>query len=248
MEEVFLDIARGRRRAGRRALRGTSRRDCRRARPRCRVVDRQRGVVRVAAAHPRADPAPRAICCCKSWPRIVSMTYYPTVTMVLWAFVTLYLAPTNQLPARRAGILHRRRAAVGRAVSRPARRVADVHRGDVRAQPRQPVRQSAAPATNHRRPAHDEPAAHADRRRRRVRASRGCCSATRSSRSGLPLVAFFANLLVFGWAIGLAVSGDDPALGPGRRRARVGGDLPRRAGFGRLLPDRRAAGVAAAVS
>ena len=32
----------------------------------------------------------------KSWPRIVSMAYYPTVTMVLWAFVTLYLAPTNR--------------------------------------------------------------------------------------------------------------------------------------------------------
>jgi len=31
----------------------------------------------------------------KSWPRIVSMAYYPTVTMVLWAFVTLYLAPSN---------------------------------------------------------------------------------------------------------------------------------------------------------
>jgi ABC-2 type transport system permease protein len=31
----------------------------------------------------------------KSWPRIVSTMYYPTVTMVLWAFVTVYLAPTN---------------------------------------------------------------------------------------------------------------------------------------------------------
>ncbi|MFO1415012.1 MAG: ABC transporter permease [Burkholderiales bacterium] len=30
----------------------------------------------------------------KSWPRLVSTIYYPTVTMVLWAFVTLYLAPT----------------------------------------------------------------------------------------------------------------------------------------------------------
>ena len=30
----------------------------------------------------------------KSWPRIVSMAYYPTVTMVLWAFLTLYLAPS----------------------------------------------------------------------------------------------------------------------------------------------------------
>jgi len=31
----------------------------------------------------------------KSWPRIISMAYYPTVTMVLWAFLTLYLTPTN---------------------------------------------------------------------------------------------------------------------------------------------------------
>jgi ABC-2 type transport system permease protein len=31
----------------------------------------------------------------KSWPRLVSLVYYPTVTMVLWAFVTLHLAPTN---------------------------------------------------------------------------------------------------------------------------------------------------------
>lgn len=31
----------------------------------------------------------------KSWPRLVSMAYYPTVTMVLWAFLTVYLKPTN---------------------------------------------------------------------------------------------------------------------------------------------------------
>src|SRR5436190_2934684 len=30
-----------------------------------------------------------------SWTRIVSMAYYPTVTMVLWGFVTIYLRPTN---------------------------------------------------------------------------------------------------------------------------------------------------------
>jgi ABC-2 type transport system permease protein len=30
----------------------------------------------------------------KSWPRIVSTMYYPTVTMVLWAFITIYLRPT----------------------------------------------------------------------------------------------------------------------------------------------------------
>jgi ABC-2 type transport system permease protein len=31
----------------------------------------------------------------KSWPRMVSMAYYPTVTMVLWAFLTVYLKPTT---------------------------------------------------------------------------------------------------------------------------------------------------------
>ena len=31
----------------------------------------------------------------KSPTRIVSMMYYPTVTMIVWAFLTLYLAPTN---------------------------------------------------------------------------------------------------------------------------------------------------------
>ena len=30
----------------------------------------------------------------KSWPRLVSMMYYPTVTMILWAFITIYLRPS----------------------------------------------------------------------------------------------------------------------------------------------------------
>ena len=30
----------------------------------------------------------------KSWPRLVSTMYYPTVTMILWAFITVYLRPT----------------------------------------------------------------------------------------------------------------------------------------------------------
>lgn len=32
----------------------------------------------------------------KSWPRVISLVYYPTVTMVLWAFVTQHLAPSNR--------------------------------------------------------------------------------------------------------------------------------------------------------
>lgn len=39
----------------------------------------------------------------KSWPRILSLAYYPTVTMIMWAFVTLYLAPTNNFLADAPG-------------------------------------------------------------------------------------------------------------------------------------------------
>jgi ABC-2 type transport system permease protein len=39
----------------------------------------------------------------KSWPRVVSMIYYPTVTMILWAFVTIYLAPTSNILASAPG-------------------------------------------------------------------------------------------------------------------------------------------------
>lgn len=31
----------------------------------------------------------------KSWPRVLSLMYYPTVTMIMWAFVTVYLKPSN---------------------------------------------------------------------------------------------------------------------------------------------------------
>ena len=40
----------------------------------------------------------------KSWPRLVSMAYYPTVTMVLWAFVTIYLAPGNNFLQNAPGL------------------------------------------------------------------------------------------------------------------------------------------------
>jgi ABC-2 type transport system permease protein len=52
--------------------------------------------VRASARRVRALIRRHAYLLVKSWPRIVSMAYYPTVTMVLWAFVTTYLAPTNR--------------------------------------------------------------------------------------------------------------------------------------------------------
>jgi ABC-2 type transport system permease protein len=52
--------------------------------------------VRASARRVRALIRRHAYLLVKSWPRIVSMAYYPTVTMVLWGFVTIYLAPTNR--------------------------------------------------------------------------------------------------------------------------------------------------------
>jgi ABC-2 type transport system permease protein len=40
----------------------------------------------------------------KSWPRLISMAYYPTVTMIMWAFVTIYLRPTTNLLADAPGL------------------------------------------------------------------------------------------------------------------------------------------------
>jgi ABC-2 type transport system permease protein len=40
-----------------------------------------------------------------SWPRIVEMIYWPTVQMILWAFITLFLATTSSWVAQGAGIL-----------------------------------------------------------------------------------------------------------------------------------------------
>ncbi len=40
----------------------------------------------------------------KSWPRMLSMAYYPTVTMIMWGFVTVYLRPTSNFLADAPGL------------------------------------------------------------------------------------------------------------------------------------------------
>ena len=62
------------------------------------VADRQRGIA-PSLRRIRALIRRHAYLLLRSWPRIVSMAYYPTVTMVLWAFLTLYLKPTNRFLA-----------------------------------------------------------------------------------------------------------------------------------------------------
>jgi len=140
-----------------------------------------------------------------SWPRLFSTMYYPTVTMVLWAFLTLYLAPTNDFLRSAPGfflgavllwdVLFRGQLGVSLTFIEEmyARNLGNLFVS--------PLRLSELIA--------------GQRTMSVLRALIGvggaCLFAWLLFRYsifslGLPLIAFFVNLLVFGWAIGLAVS------------------------------------------
>jgi hypothetical protein len=89
-----------------------------------------------AARRVRAILRRHAYLIVKSPTRIISMMYYPTVTMIVWAFLTLYLAPTNNFLKDAPGFFIGAVPSVGRPVPRPARGLADVHRGVLCPQPR----------------------------------------------------------------------------------------------------------------
>ena len=40
-----------------------------------------------------------------SWPRVLELAYWPTVQMILWGFITLYLARQNGLLQQAPGLL-----------------------------------------------------------------------------------------------------------------------------------------------
>jgi ABC-2 type transport system permease protein len=142
----------------------------------------------------------------KSWPRIVSMAYYPTVTMVLWAFLTLYLAPSNSFLKDAPGffigavllwdVLFRGQLGVSLTFIEElySRNLGNLFVSPLTL-PEFIAGQLAMSVL------------------RTLVGVGGACLAAwllfhyAIFSLGLPLVAFFANLLVFGWAIGLAVSG-----------------------------------------
>ncbi|MBI3150021.1 MAG: ABC transporter permease [Betaproteobacteria bacterium] len=142
----------------------------------------------------------------KSWPRLVSMTYYPTVTMVLWAFVTQYLAPTNDFLRDAPGffigavllwdVLFRGQLGVSLTFFEElyARNL-----GNLFVSPLRPWELIAGQLTMSV-----------------IRTLIGVGGATLFAwllfeyslfKLGFPLLAFFVNLLITGWAIGLMVSG-----------------------------------------
>ena len=142
----------------------------------------------------------------KSWPRIISLAYYPTVSMIMWAFITVYLAPTNNVLTDAPGffigavllwdILFRGQLGVSLSFFEE---IYSRNLGNLFVSPLRPweliVGQLVMSV---------------------IRTLIGVGGAALVAgllfkysifSMGLPLIAFFVNLIVLGWAIGLAVSG-----------------------------------------
>lgn len=150
----------------------------------------------------------------KSWTRIVSMMYYPTVTMVVWAFVTVYLAPTNNFLRDAPGffigavllwdVLFRGQLGVSLTFIEElyARNLGNLFVSPLTL-PEFIAGQLAMSVL-----------------RALIGVGGACLFAYLLFHfsvftMGLPLIAFFVNLLVFGWGIGLAMSGMILRLGLG---------------------------------
>src|SRR5437762_7380282 len=150
----------------------------------------------------------------KSWPRLVSMAYYPTVTMILWGFVTIYLQPTNRFLQDAPGfflgavllwdVLFRGQLGVSLTFIEElyARNLGNLFVSPLTL-PEYIAGQLAMSVL-----------------RALIGVGGACIFAWLLFRYsifslGFPLLAFFANLLVFGWAIGLAMSGMIMRLGLG---------------------------------
>ncbi len=142
----------------------------------------------------------------KSWPRLVSMAYYPTVTMIMWAFVTVYLRPTSNFLADAPGlfigavllwdILFRGQLGVSLTFFEEmySRNLGNLFVSPLRAW-ELIVGQLIMSML-----------------RTLIGVGAACVFAWLLFRYsifslGFPLIAFFVNLIVCGWAIGLAVSG-----------------------------------------
>jgi ABC-2 type transport system permease protein len=162
--------------------------------------------VRASARRVRALIRRHAYLLIKSWPRIVSMAYYPTVTMILWAFVTIYLAPTNSFLQDAPGfflgavllwdVLFRGQLGVSLTF---IEELYSRNLGNLFVSPLRNYELIAGQLVM-------------SVLRTLIGVGGACFFAWLLFRYsifsyGFPLIAFFINLLMFGWAIGLAVSG-----------------------------------------
>jgi len=142
----------------------------------------------------------------KSWPRLLSMAYYPTVTMIMWAFVTVYLRPTNNFLSNAPGlfigavllwdILFRGQLGVSLTFFEE---MYSRNLGNLFVSPLRAWELIAGQLLM-------------SLLRTLIGVGAACAFAWLLFHYsifslGLPLIAFFVNLIVCGWAIGLAVSG-----------------------------------------
>ncbi|MGY1490241.1 ABC transporter permease [Methylobacillus pratensis] len=141
-----------------------------------------------------------------SWPRVLEMVYWPTVQMILWGFITLYLQGNSSLIAQASGILLSGvllwdvlfRGQLGIALVF-TEEMWSRNLGHLFVSPLRPYEMVASLLLMSL-----------------IRTLIGIGGATLIAiplfgyniyDMGLPLIAFFLNLIVMGWAIGLIVSG-----------------------------------------
>ena len=141
----------------------------------------------------------------RSWPRTLELAYWPTVQVVLWGFVTSFFMQHSSWVAQAAGVLISAvllwdvffRGNLGISIvfmeEMWARNLAQMFASPLR------------PARADRALAHHEPGPDADRRLPAALLALPLFGVSVFD-LGLPLAAFFLNLLVFGWAVGLVVS------------------------------------------
>ncbi len=139
-----------------------------------------------------------------SWPRIFEMMYWPTIQMVLWGFITVFLASNSSYIAQATGVLISAvllwdvlfRGQLGFSLSF-LEEIWSRNLGNLSVSPLKPAEMMAALMTMSL-----------------MRTLIGVLPAAGLAvvfyevsvfELGLPLLAFFSNLLVMGWAIGMLV-------------------------------------------
>ena len=139
-----------------------------------------------------------------SWPRVFEMMYWPTIQMVLWGFITVFLATNSSYIAQATGVLVSAvllwdvlfRGQLGFSLSF-LEEIWSRNLGNLSVSPLKPAEMMAALMTMSL-----------------IRTLIGVLPAAGLAivfyevsvfELGLPLLAFFSNLLVMGWAIGMLV-------------------------------------------
>ncbi|WGF87174.1 ABC transporter permease [Marinivivus vitaminiproducens] len=150
-----------------------------------------------------------------SWPRVLEMVYWPTVQMILWGFITLYLMQSSRTVAQAAGlflsgvllwdVLFRGQLNVSLGL---LEEMYSRNLGHLFVSPLRPFEMVLSLFTISL-----------------IRTVIGTSGAaflaipifdfSVFATLGLPLVAFFANLILFGWCMGLIISGFVMRLGLG---------------------------------